>query len=124
VYHRVTEEGEKRYHEWMREAPAKVPLREDVHMLLLAAGPEDLLQMIPAVSEFEEQCRMELRRIIDQPLGTPSAETSHGQSFGAAMVQDALIAHLQTTMEWAQRTRATLQRLASHPSGVPGRRHP
>ncbi len=124
VYYRVTEAGATRHREWMTKVPAKAPLREDLHMILMTAESEDLPELIPAVSEFEEQCRAQLRRVIERPLGTRSAETQRGQSFGAALVQDGLIAHLQTTMEWAQRTRATLQRLAAEANGVSGRHHP
>lgn len=124
VYYEVTSEGHARFEGWMAGSPQKAPLREDLHMQLMAADADDLPRLIPTLRDFEEQCREALRQIMERPLGTPAASTERGRTVGAALVQDALIAHLQTSMEWAQRSRGTLQRLVSHPTGVPGRHRP
>jgi DNA-binding PadR family transcriptional regulator len=121
VYYRVTDAGRRRYRDWMTGAPRKTPLREELHMQLMAADPEDVPHLIAALNDFEEQCRVQLRRAIDRPLGSRSPR---GRTLGATLVHDALVSHLQTSMEWAQRTRAALQSLLAHPNGVPGRRRP
>jgi DNA-binding PadR family transcriptional regulator len=121
VYYEVTAEGERHYREWMAEMPGKSPLREDLHLLLLSAGPADIPHLIGALIEFEEQCRKQLRGLVDRPLGTFHPEN---RSVGTVAVQDGLVSHLQTSMEWAQRTRRSLQNQCEHPAGVPGRHRP
>ena len=121
VYYEVTETGRERYRDWMSGAPRKTPLREELHMQLMAADPEDVPHLIEALRDFEEQCRVQLRQVMERPLGNHSPR---GDAIGATLVNDALVSHLQTSMEWAQRTRASLQNLLDHPTGVPGRRRP
>lgn len=121
VYYEVTPAGRERYRGWIGTPPRKTPLREELHMQLMAADPEDVPHLIEALRDFEEQCRAQLRQLIDRPLGSQAA---HARPLGAPFLQDALLAHLQTSMEWAQRTRASLQRLRDRAAGVPGRRRP
>jgi DNA-binding PadR family transcriptional regulator len=121
VYYEVTAEGRRHFRDWMAAAPKKMPLREELHMQLMAADPEDLPHLIQALRDYEEQCRLQLRQVIERPLGTHSPR---GRSVGATLVHDALVSHLQTSMEWAQRTRSSLQSLVSHPTGVSGRHRP
>jgi DNA-binding PadR family transcriptional regulator len=121
VYYEVTDAGRERYRDWMSGPPRKTPLREELHMRLMAADPDDVPDLIEALRDFDEQCRTQLRQIIDRPLGSQPAR---GRPLGATFVHDALFSHLQTSMEWAQRTRAALQNLLDHPAGVPGRRRP
>ncbi len=121
VYYEVTEAGRARYRTWMSGRPRKTPLREELLMQLMAADPEDVPQLVEALRDFEEQCRTQLRRIIERPLGSAPARR---HPLGATFVHDALFAHLQTSMEWAQRTRGALQSLLDHPVGAPGRRRP
>jgi DNA-binding PadR family transcriptional regulator len=121
VYYEVTEAGRDHFREWKASAPKKTPLREELHMLLMAADVGDVPDLVKSVGDVEEQCREQLRQLMHRPLGS---RTTHDEKLGATFIHDALLAHLQTTMEWAQRTRASLQSLVDHPSGVPGRRRP
>lgn len=121
VYYEVTEAGRERYRDWMSGPPRKTPLREELHMQLMAADPEDVPHLIEALCDFEEQCRVQLRQVMERPLGSHAPRVN---AVGATLVHDALMSHLQTSMEWAQRTRASLQNLLDHPSGVAGRRRP
>jgi DNA-binding PadR family transcriptional regulator len=121
VYYEVTDSGRERYRDWMTGAPRKTPLREELHMQLMAADPEDVPHLIGALRDFEEQCRVQLRQVMERPLGSHSPRAT---AIGATLVHDALVSHLQTSMEWAQRTRTSLQNLLDHPTGVAGRRRP
>ncbi len=121
VYYEVTDAGADHYREWMSCPPRKTPLREELHMQLMAAEPGDVPYLIGALQDFEEQCRQQLGQLIEQPLGS---QTARSRPLGATFVHDALFSHLQASMEWAQRTRASLQNLRAHPAGVPGRRRP
>jgi DNA-binding PadR family transcriptional regulator len=121
VYYQVTDSGREHYRDWMAGPPRKMPLREELHMQLMAADVEDAPHLIVALRDFEEQCRTQLRQIIDRPLGSQPAGR---RPLGAAFVHDALFSHLQTSMEWAQRTRSSLQHQLDQLTGVPGRRRP
>lgn len=121
VYYEVTAAGRERYRAWMGGPARKTPLREELHMQLMAADPEDVPHLIATLRDFEEQCRRQLATLIERPLGSQPAR---GRSLGVAFVHDALLSHLQTSMEWAQRTRAALRNLLDHPAGAPGRRRP
>jgi len=121
VYYEVTDAGRTRYRAWMNTPARKTPLREELHMQLMAAEPEDLPHLVEALRDFEDQCRTQLGELIERPLGSRPAYT---RPLGATFVHDALFSHLQTSMEWAQRTRAALQHRLDHPAGVPGRRRP
>lgn len=121
VYYEVTDAGRDRYRAWMSGPPRKAPLREELHMQLMAADPEDVPHLIEALGEFEEQCRKQLGQLMERPLG---GQPARGRPLGAAFVHDALFSHLQTSMEWAQRTRAALQNVLDYPAGAPGRRRP
>lgn len=121
VYYEVTDRGDLRFRDWMGSIPKKKSLREQLHMQLMAARAEDIPHLIEALADFEQQCREELRHLIEHPLGNRSAR---GRTLGATLVGDALIAHVQAMMEWAQRSRRALVAQVEHPTGVPGRRRP
>jgi len=121
VYYEVTDQGDHRFGDWMASIPKKKPLREQLHMQLMAARPEDIPHLIEALADFEEQCRDELRHLIEHPLGSRSAR---GRTPGVMLVGDALIAHMQALMEWAQRSRRALITQGEPATGVSGRRRP
>jgi DNA-binding PadR family transcriptional regulator len=122
VYYEVTDAGDRHFREWMTTAPHKAPLREELHMQLFEMDVEqDTAQLIAFLTAFEEQCREQLRQLVERPFGS---RTARGRTAGAALVQDALLSHLQTMMEWAQRSRRSLANLAERPPGTPGRHRP
>ena len=121
VYYDVTEAGLRHFRKWMASLAAKAPLREELHMQLMAATAEDVPHLIEALDDYEMQCRAQLRHLIERPLSSWSAR---GWTPGVTLVQDGLLTHLQTMIEWAQRSRRALVTLIEHPTGVPGRRRP
>jgi DNA-binding PadR family transcriptional regulator len=121
VYYEVTHAGRERYRDWMSGAARKTPLREELHMQLMAADPQDVPHLIDALHDFEERCRRQFATLKERPL---SSLPARARPLGAPLVHDALLSHLQTSMEWAQRTRTALQNLLDHPAGAPGRHRP
>jgi DNA-binding PadR family transcriptional regulator len=121
VYYEVTDEGVTHYGTWMASVPEMAPLREDLHMQLMAAKADDVPHLIVAFCDFEDQCRTRLRYLMTYPL---SSRTIHGEMVGATLVKDALVTHVQSMIEWAQRSRRSLTTLTAHPPGAPGRRRP
>ncbi len=122
VYYEVTDAGDRHFRDWMATAPHKAPLREELHMQLFEMDVEqDTPQLIEFLAAFEEQCREQLRQLLEKPFGS---RTARGRTPGATLVQDALLAHLQTMMEWAQRSRRSLTNLSEHPPGARGHHRP
>ena len=121
VYYEVTGAGREHFRDWMASRPAKGPLREQIHMQLMEAEQEDLPRMLEALHEFEAQCREQLQCLMERPLRTTAARA---RAPGVVLVQDGLTSHLQTTMEWAQRSRRALVNQMHRTTGAGGRRRP
>lgn len=117
VVYEATAAGRDHFHSWMQQPARKTPLREELHMKLILAQPDDVPALLDALRAVEEQCRDQLARIVErgddeQPLGARSS------AFGSALVQDGVVAHLRTTVEWSQRSRSALQELGAQPGGA------
>lgn len=121
VYYEVTGAGREHFRDWMASRPAKGPLREEIHMQLMEAEQEDLPRMLEALHEFEAQCREQLQCLMERPLRTTA---SRARAPGVVLVQDGLTSHLQTTMEWAQRSRRALVNQMNRTTGAGARRRP
>ncbi|ADB52063.1 PadR family transcriptional regulator [Conexibacter woesei] len=108
VVYEATPEGRSHFRRWMAEPARKAPLREELHMKLMIAEPEDVPALIEALRKVEDECRAQLRKIIEHPLDADRNPRAQTPAFGPTLVQDGVISHLQTTMEWAQRSRSAL----------------
>ncbi len=125
VIYEATAEGRDYFRDWMAATSRKRPLREELHMQLMVAEDEDIPALVEGLRQMEEDCRTDLARIIGCTLDAQRSAHARISTFGAPLVQDALISHLQTTMEWAQRScRALQNRMDAGSTGVPGRHRP
>lgn len=125
VIFEATPEGHSHFERWMAATPRKAPLREELHMQLMVAEEDDIPALVEGLRRMEDDCRLQLARIIGASFDARSSAHARISPFGAPLVQDALIAHLQATMEWTQRSRRALQRrLGDGATGVPGRHRP
>ncbi|HEY6780063.1 MAG TPA: PadR family transcriptional regulator [Thermoleophilaceae bacterium] len=125
VIYEATPEGQSYFQQWMAAVPKKRPLREELHMQLMVAEDDDIPALVEGLRQMEEDCRTDLARIIGCSFDPQRSAHARISSFGAPLVQDGLISHLQTTMEWAQRSRSALRnRLDGGSTGVPGRQRP
>lgn len=125
VIYEATDSGRSHFRSWMESAPRKAPLREELHMQLLVATEEDVPLLIASLAELQDECREDLARVL--ALSFEEQEWPHARisRFGAPLVRDALAAHLQATMDWAQRARRSLEnRRDAAATGVAGRRRP
>lgn len=119
IVYEITDEGRRRFHAWMAAPARKTPLREELHMKLMCARPEDVPALVDALLTVEAECRERLADIVARPLaarqpGTDAeTETETDGDFGAAIVQDGVVSHLQATLEWTERSRTALERLAA-----------
>jgi DNA-binding PadR family transcriptional regulator len=121
IYYEVLEEGRSHFDAWMASTLDKAPLREGLHMQLMEAEDDDLPHMVDGLVHFEEQCREQLRELMEHPLRSSAARAG---APGVALVQDGLVTHLQAMIEWAQRSRRALLNRLDDATGVPGRRRP
>lgn len=125
VVFEATPEGRAHFERWMATAPRKMPLREELHMQMMVAEDKDIPAILEGLTKMEQDCRARLARVIGASFASSDAPHARISSFGAPLVQDALIGHLQTTLEWAQRSRtALLRRMGAGATGVPGRHRP
>lgn len=125
VYYEITDDGIRHYREWKATAPRKAPLREELHLQLITATEEDVPALVEATRTFEDECRAQLRQLLERPLDGPAGSAIRGGAFGATLVQDAVVSHLQAMMEWAQRSRRALEGMGdAGPTGAQGRRRP
>lgn len=110
VIFEATEKGRRHFDEWMASQPRKVPLREELHMQMLVAEDADVPHLIESLKAFERECRDNLARILALSLDI-EASAAHARinPVGAMLVKDALASHLQATVEWAQRSRRSLE---------------
>ena len=120
-----TDAGREYFARWMAATARKAPLREELHMQLIVAEDADVPALLESLRRMEDDCRQGLARILamsSQPQRSAHARIS---PFGVALVQDGLAAHLQATMEWAQRSRqALLNRRLARVAASTGRHRP
>lgn len=125
LIYEATAKGQDSFQRWMAGAPKKRPLREELHMQLMVAEDDDIPALLEGLRQMEEDCRADLARIIGCAFDSRRSAHARISSFGAPLVQDGLISHLQNTMEWAQRSRRALQNhLDGRSSSVSERQRP
>jgi DNA-binding PadR family transcriptional regulator len=126
IIYEATPAGEKHYRAWLSESSRKTPLREELHLKLIGAGPGELPLLLDALDAVEDDCCRRLAEIAARPLVDRHSGATGTGSLGAALVQDALVSHFQTTLEWVERSRSAISNVASTPArpARPQRRGP
>lgn len=116
IIYAATPAGERFYRDWIAQPTRKTFLREELHLKLIGAGPSDVPAMLAALDAVEDDCCRQLSEIVAHPLveRQPGGQGSGG-GFGAILVQDALVTHLQATLEWVERSRSALTHVAASP---------
>jgi DNA-binding PadR family transcriptional regulator len=121
IVYEATPAGERFYRDWIAQPTRKTPLREELHLKLIGAGPADVPALLDALDGVEDDCCRRLAEIAAHPLVRRQPGGPSSGSFGALLVQDALVTHLQTTLEWVERSRSALQHLADRDHPPPDR---
>lgn len=119
IIYEATPAGEQRYREWIAQPTKKTPLREELHLKLIGAGPADVPAIVRALDDVEDDCCKRLADISAHPLVERHPGGPQSGAFGAVLVQDALVAHLQTTLEWVERSRSALANVAASAARSP-----
>lgn len=113
IVYEATVAGERAYRAWIAQPTRKTPLREELHLKLIGAGPADVPAMLEALDDVEDDCCRRLADIAAHPLVERQPGGPASGAFGAVLVQDALVTHLQATLEWVERSRSALENLAA-----------
>jgi len=111
IIYEATPAGVRFYREWIKQPIRKTPLREELHLKLIGAGPDDVPAMLDALDEVEDDCCRRIADIVARPLVERQPGGPGVNGLGAVLVQDALVTHLQATLEWVERSRAALANL-------------
>lgn len=117
VVYEPTETGVARFEEWMAGTSAMSPVREELHLKLALSRPGDLPRLIELTRIQEQACLARLEehvssRSFDELLGAARG----WPAIASAMVRDAEIAHLQTTVEWLRRIREGMRAMQEEPA--------
>lgn len=113
IIYEATPAGERHYREWIAAPTRKSPLREELHLKLIGAGPAELPLLLDALDSVEDDCCKRLAEIAARPLMERHPGGARSGALGSILVQDALVSHLQTTLEWVERSRAGISNLAA-----------
>lgn len=113
IIYAATPAGERFYREWIAQPTRKTFLREELHLKLIGAGTADVPAMLEALDDVEDDCCRQLAEIVAHPLVARQPGSPGSSAFGAILVQDALVTHLQATLEWVARSRSALAGVAT-----------
>jgi DNA-binding PadR family transcriptional regulator len=122
----ATDSGREQFDQWMRSSTSPAHVRDELNMKLALSRPCDLPPLIELAREQEEQC---LARLEALRRSGPGEQQARAQGSGLAwtqvaglLVRDAEARQLQARIEWLQRARAIMAKLArSTPADAPAR---
>jgi DNA-binding PadR family transcriptional regulator len=110
VVYDVTEQGVRRFAEWMRASAAMAPLYEELHLKVAFSRVPDLPGLIELLRLRERECLALLEK-LEQPVERPREAGGRGWARSAAvLVRNADIDSLQTMLRWLQRTCTVMER--------------
>jgi DNA-binding PadR family transcriptional regulator len=110
VMYAPTDDGAAEFRRWMK-TPSEVALvRDELHVKLVLAEPEDRQELLEQTFELERVCLAELQLLSRPPLHEVVDGDMAWSEVAAVLVDDARATRLQATVEWLQRVRAVLER--------------
>jgi len=106
----ATPEGVERFEQWMLDASALAPVRDELHMKMALSKPHNLKRLIELAEAQEEDCLARLQGLKRQSA-LPGATPTEWSDVAALLVRDAEIKQLQARMEWLQKARSIMSKL-------------
>jgi DNA-binding PadR family transcriptional regulator len=105
IVYAPTAAGEAALDAWLRatHAPPE-PIRADLHLRIAFAQPTHRVAVLAQLAAHERDCGALLDR-YPRPVGTHAAAT------GRSLVDEAVVAHLHTELEWLAHARALFEQL-------------
>lgn len=114
----ATPDGVERFERWMRSESAPAHVRDDLNMKLALSRPRDLPVLIELVCSQEQECLTRLQVLKRVALDESAGSRRRGLAWrdvAGLLVRDAEIRQLQARVEWLQRSRSIMTRLAASP---------
>jgi len=121
MIYEATQSGRDFFAEWVLAPTPPRPLRQELDLKMLLAGPEFLPRLIDLTWAQEQQCAAELQSLVSQvPAGAPTAPPSTWAEAAVVLQRRGEIRMLQARVEWLQDVRAVMKQLLAR-SNAPRR---
>ncbi len=122
VLYGATRRGVAEFDGWMTGPSPRAPMRDELRMKLALCQPHHVPALIDAAWAQEQRCLDRLKQ-LQSAEGVALDDCSTLAEGLEALLLDADVAFLQTTIEWLRRARGVLRRLGgTHGAGPPGPR--
>ena len=112
----ATPAGVEQFNRWMRAPSPPANVRDELNMKLALSRPRDLPALVELACAQERECLQRLEALKHPPARTASADPPRkGLSWvevTALLVRDSEIRQLQARIEWLQRVRTIMAKLA------------
>lgn len=116
VIYEVTDRGVDRFDDWMSANSSMAPFREELHLKLALSRPRNLPRLIELTYEQEQTCMERLEQYAGRGTTDELLASAHPWSEVASqMLREAEVAHLEATVKWLRRIRATMKWVQDQP---------
>lgn len=112
----ATPDGVERFEHWMRSESAPAHVRDELNMKLALSRPHDLPGLIELACSQEQECLTRMQALKRVALRDSAGSRRRGLAWrdvAGLLVRDAEIRQLQARIEWLQRSRSIMARLAA-----------
>jgi len=117
VIYESTREGVDFFREWMCESSAPSPVRQELDLKILFAGPEFLPRLIDQTWAQEQKCVDDLRALTSPTRPGPLDSRATWREAAVVLQRDAEIKMLQMRIELLQDARGVMREILGRSSG-------
>ena len=110
-FYEATTSGITHLRDWKAQRQKSPRDREELHLQLLLARPEDIPALIERLKSIEDECRERAATIAVAWTEEPGFDDLGISPFGASLVKDALTSRNQDRLDWAKRAREALEEM-------------
>jgi DNA-binding PadR family transcriptional regulator len=115
----ATHQGVARFDHWIGAAPSEPDVRDELHLRIATARPENLDRLIEITYEQERACLERLQLHAGRAsFGEVLARGGSWEAVAALIVRDAEVMHLEATMDWLARAREAMLWVQERPQGA------
>lgn len=115
----ATDQGMARFDHWIGAPPSQPDFRDELHLRIATAKPENLDRLIEITYEQERACLERLQAYAGRSsFGEVLARGGSWDAVAALIVRDAEVMHLEATMDWLARAREAMLWVRERPQGV------
>lgn len=115
----ATPQGSDRFDHWIGATPTGPDFRDELHVRIATAKPENLDRLIEITYEQERLCLERLQTYAGRSsFGEVLARGGSWAAVAALIVRDAEVMHLEATMDWLARAREAMLWVRDRPQDV------